>query len=509
MAEVPPPAVVKDIAVFGGITGIAANTADMEVAASLVRSAATSLDDALAQCAHLLTGLALCRVRAAIGMVSPGHDPMVALHLDHAVDGVDLLMGALRLCGRDLDTLATGTLDAAAVYGEAEAQAGGGFLDVLGGLFSIGGGMTPGAGLITAGIGAAQSGGTSWKDNLAGGVGAFVGRFQPFRNPFSTPGIDDAAGVIRFGSGLYSGTIGGRQQPMDLRPGHLVERTVMEQPLMSPGQAGHALAEVASDEHPPGTVMIQKITQPDGTETWAVLIPGTKDWAPGSAQPFDLDGNLDLMSGRRTDGMQMVEAAMQQAGIPVGARVGFYGHSQGGITAMALADDPVLRRRYDLQSVTTYGSPVSRMELSDPVPTLHLENTSEVVTSLDAAGPPDAVDRVTISAEVSGLGVIEAHDPRTHAQVLHEAVLSGDAAVLHAVEQQSAVLHEEQFFGSTAPRPPDVETMYFSPAPPVTPPPSSPPPPVCAAPGGPGPAVPADELPRDHPRGTRPPLIAR
>ncbi|MBI9115709.1 hypothetical protein [Sanguibacter suaedae] len=464
------------IQVIGGVGGIAASTQDMESAAALVRSAVQHLDDARSRCAMMVADLALLRFRTVLTPSADGDGSMTRLYIDSAIDTVSSLSSALSLQVADLETLASGVLNASVVYGSAEASVQHQYLDLLGGTSS----WNPMLHGLTITSGIVQSSGTSWKDKAAGGLGAWIGSYNLFRNPFTTPGVDDAARVLKpayslptflgrlgsFRPGDSWTTLKAPPSVLDLQAGHLTERRTLEPPVTSVTQAAQQIGTLGpgGGVHPPGTVKVQRIDQPDGSETWSVLIPGTDDWTPGADSVFAGEANLDLMGYGEGRGMDLVESALMQAGAPVGATVGLYAHSQGGIVAMELADDDTFRRRYTLSNVTTFGSPVAHITPAQPVPTLHVENNQELVSSLDQGVSPDLLDRVTVSADVPTSDVLEAHSPFTHATVLDTAIAGGDPSVLAAVEQQEAVLGRTPgSVGATSLPQRQVETFYLSP----------------------------------------------
>lgn len=53
------------------------------------------------------------------------------------------------------------------------------------------------------------------------------------------------------------------------------------------------------------------------------------------------------MAGRENAGANAVTAAMEEAGIPPGSDVAFVAHSQGGLVAAQLTDDPALAGKAD------------------------------------------------------------------------------------------------------------------------------------------------------------------
>ncbi|PFG34976.1 hypothetical protein [Sanguibacter antarcticus] len=465
---------ITRITVTGGVSPMSADTTDMAQAALLVSTAASRLASARLHCLQLAARIADIEALrwfgwGSMGDEAPGSAAMV--HLDLAQSSANLAAAALALQIADLDELAASTLGAADLYSEAEASAGEQMLDVAGGLASwfV---LAPVGLVATLAIGTAQSAGTSWWDRAAGGASAVLGSARLLRDPFSTPGVDDASAVLGAGYGLLAQNTGlaslrlknlrglplTPQPRLDYRPGHLVETTTTVAPITSVLDAADAVADL-----PERSVSVLRTTHLDGTETWAVFVRGTDDWAPGSTSPFSGAANLDLLSGAPSDGMALVESALQQAGAPVGAAVGLYGHSQGGIVAMRLSDDPAFRRRYDLRSVTTFGSPVATLTQSTPVPTLHVENNQELVSSADASVSPGSTQRVTVSADLPDGHDGSAHSMGTHRQVLDAAIRSGDPAVAVAVEQQQAVLGGPAYAGSTTLPLPDVEITVFSP----------------------------------------------
>lgn len=466
------------ITVIGGTTRTDADTADIAQAAALVSTASDHLASARQRCLQLVVRIGHVEALARLGWGSLGDEVPGSLrmvHLDQAQSNVHLAASALALQAADLDELAASTLGAAELYGAAETAAGDRMLDVAGGLSSwlV---FSPFGLAATLAVGTAQSAGTSWRDRAVGGLSATVGSLNVARNPFSTPGVDDAAVVLGAGLGVFArgvhpGVQGLKsvlglppvpQRTLDYRPGHLVESTTTVPAITSVLDAADAVGDL-----PDRSVSVLRSTHLDGTETWAVFVRGTDDWAPGSSSPFSGSANLDLMAGGTSDGMALVESALQQAGAPLGAAVGLYGHSQGGIVAMRLSDDPVFRRRYDLRSVTTFGSPTATLPQSAPVPTLHVENNQEGVSSADASVSPGTDRRVTVSADLPDGYAGSAHSMSTHREVLAAAVMQGDPALLVAVEQQQAVLGGLAFAGSTTLPLPDVELTVFSPGPPA------------------------------------------
>ncbi|WP_028050726.1 hypothetical protein [Cellulomonas sp. URHD0024] len=157
------------------------------------------------------------------------------------------------------------------------------------------------------------------------------------------------------------------------------------------------------DEQPDnrGEVQVVTRTQPDGTVTHIVQIPGTEEWSgERGANPFDLTSNLQLMAGHDTLVAREVAAAMDAAGIRPGEPVMLTGHSQGGIIAASLAADPAFRARYDVEAVVTGGSPIARFDIPPSVSVLALEHNQDVVPMLDGHENPDRPNVVTVNRDV-------------------------------------------------------------------------------------------------------------
>lgn len=97
---------------------------------------------------------------------------------------------------------------------------------------------------------------------------------------------------------------------------------------------------------------------------------------------------------------------MAQAGIPSGAPVMLVGHSQGGMSAAALAADSDFRARFNVTQVVTAGAPIARFDVPDSVQVLAVENSHHLVPQLDGGANPDRanVTTMTFSADEGTVG---------------------------------------------------------------------------------------------------------
>ncbi|WP_432563810.1 hypothetical protein [Kineococcus sp. SYSU DK003] len=179
----------------------------------------------------------------------------------------------------------------------------------------------------------------------------------------------------------------------------------------STGSLGDRLAP--ADRPAPGAVRLERITQPDGTVAWIVEIPGTQDWTPVPADggtPMDLTTNLRAVAGEPTATAAAVTQAMRLAGVGAGEPVMLAGHSQGGLTAAALAADAAVREEFAITHVVTAGSPVDGITVPDSVAVLSLEHTGDVVPALDGSAARGSDHRTIVARDLGD-------DPRFATQI--------------------------------------------------------------------------------------------
>lgn len=174
----------------------------------------------------------------------------------------------------------------------------------------------------------------------------------------------------------------------DINAGNIVSTIFAEQGLLG-------------DTKSEGQVQVVKV--PGDPPSFIVQIPGTQDWDPTRGDnPVDFTTNVNLMAMQDSTVMEAkVAEAMEAAGIRPGDPVMLTGHSQGGITAAAMASDPGLEGRFNITSVVTGGSPIGRFDIPDDVSVLSLEHDQDIVPKLDGADNPDEPNWVTVARELS------------------------------------------------------------------------------------------------------------
>lgn len=197
------------------------------------------------------------------------------------------------------------------------------------------------------------------------------------------------------------------------------------------GQAsvGGRLAPAGTPE--PGGVRLERVTAADGGVAWIVEIPGTQDWTPlpvAGGTPMDLTTNLRAVAGEPTATADAVVQAMRQAGVGAGEPVLLAGHSQGGLTAAALAADPAVRAEFDVTHVVTAGSPIDGIDVPGAVRVLSLEHTGDLVPALDGEAAHGSPHRVVVARDVTD-------DPRSAADVAEDPLTAhGWSAYLTTAE---------------------------------------------------------------------------
>ncbi|MEZ0493885.1 hypothetical protein AB2L28_16735 [Kineococcus sp. TBRC 1896] len=168
------------------------------------------------------------------------------------------------------------------------------------------------------------------------------------------------------------------------------------------GSVGGRLASAGKPD--PGGLRLERVTHADGSVAWIVEVPGTQDWTPlpGSTRtPMDLTTNLRAVAGEPTATGAAVVDALRQAGVRPDEPVLLAGHSQGGLTAAALAADPAVVAEFHVTHVLTAGSPTDGLPAAPGIRTVSLEHTGDVVPALDGTDAEGSADRTVVRRDVS------------------------------------------------------------------------------------------------------------
>ncbi|MFT4147689.1 MAG: hypothetical protein QM632_02705 [Micrococcaceae bacterium] len=136
----------------------------------------------------------------------------------------------------------------------------------------------------------------------------------------------------------------------------------------------------------PATLAIQKITTPEGKNSWIVYIPGLQDKNPffNHDNPHDIDSCMKGFKGEDSDHKKAIRDSMKTAGIAPNDQVLLAGHSLGGISSIGLLNDPRVMKNYSIAGVITMGSPIEHLHIPQKVPVLSLNNEKDPVHQLDS-----------------------------------------------------------------------------------------------------------------------------
>ena len=216
-----------------------------------------------------------------------------------------------------------------------------------------------------------------------------------------------------------------------------------------------ALSPLEREVGPPpgeaGSVGVQQLDHADGTRSWVVTVPGTQDWSPiAGSNPVDLTTNLEVAAGVRDDASEVVRQAMDQAGIAPGEPVLLAGHSQGGMIAMGLAEEPEMLARYSIEAVVTAGAPITSGELPPQVQALNIEHVQDYVPTADSGEGRDQPNRTTVVVDLTKSASPEnraaagspstAHGPEVYSRTAEEIEDLDDPSLRAAQEAIRGVL---------------------------------------------------------------------
>lgn len=186
-------------------------------------------------------------------------------------------------------------------------------------------------------------------------------------------------------------------------------------------------------------VRVSGVPRADGTWSWVVDVPGTQTFDPRAGDdPWDLTSNVLLSAERQTLTTQAVARALadaqRRAGDSGRSRVMLTGHSQGGLTAAALAAEPTFRARHEVTHVVTSGAPIANLDVPEDVSVLSLEHTEDLVHGLEGADNPDRETWVTVRRDLEGVldpegGATDAHRASHYAETARLVDASDDPSL--------------------------------------------------------------------------------
>jgi len=251
----------------------------------------------------------------------------------------------------------------------------------------------------TAGLGTALAGATAGYRGAEAAAGAVVAGVRMSVRTAVGPGVVLAltgAGLAAAASGADGGTrtvvVEARVPVPAGRPASGVGELLSRVESLAP-------AGPAASAAPPGRVRVERIARGGAPSAAVVYIPGTQTWAVGGPVPMDAATNLRALAGGRTASGDAVTRALGLAGVGPREPVLLVGHSQGGMTAAALAADPAFRAEFRPVAVLTAGAPLTGADVPPDVAVLALEHTGDLVPLVDGARPADTPEWTTVVAD--------------------------------------------------------------------------------------------------------------
>lgn len=195
-----------------------------------------------------------------------------------------------------------------------------------------------------------------------------------------------------------------------------------------------------------GALTVQRLVGADGEVRWVVHLPGT-DALLDDRVVRNMGANLDLIAGDDTAYGGAVAQALRDAGVDRRDAVLLVGHSQGGMQAAALAGDPALD--YRITHVVTVGAPVATMDMPHDVSVLSIENSADLVPSLDGETNPDTARHTTVTGDVrtGGLGAGQGNHGL---DVYTDLAAAVDDSADPSVRESISGMREAGFLGSRA-----------------------------------------------------------
>lgn len=438
MTSDPRPGPGADLEVVGGAHGVRADLADMDAAGSQLASLGLDVGEVAASCHPVLVDGDV----VASALLAPGTFAQFEAELLAALDGPrGLSVNAVRLTGVGLHMRAT-----AAAYRATDDA-----LEWQGHLTDQLRGYLAGWALVTP-VGVP----------LAGAVALELWSEGFFDDPeaWLTAHPDDLEELVASAPGFLDFYLPGVGYPATSEQGAALLALLYDQQLTdlvldhaatepAPADLSDAMQRLADLASRPDGFQIERVGEPPN-EVWNVYLPGTKAFdgplRPGGPLPDALEEsglvqnlgtNFALVAGQDNAYVEAVIRALQEAGVPPGAPIALYGHSQGGIVAARVAEavtDPDTTTPFHVTNVVTAGSPVDHIDLPSTVQVLSLVNEFDIVPRLDGEPYDDVANHTTIitrhdTGQVTGNHMMDS----TYLPMVDELEASADPAVRDAL----------------------------------------------------------------------------
>ncbi len=198
----------------------------------------------------------------------------------------------------------------------------------------------------------------------------------------------------------------------------------------------------------PGTLEVRRVDHADGARSWVLFLPSTQAMVPGGRNPVDNLTNVETYGGMVSDVEIGAAEALRLSGVRPGEAVAVVGFSQGGLVAMRLAADPLVRLRYAITTVVTAGSPVGHLPTPAGTEVLHLEHLEDPFVGLDGTSNPAEEARTTVSRSLAtgttGVTRLEvppsdSHSITEYTRTARLALEAGERSVAHVADRLADV----------------------------------------------------------------------
>ena len=220
--------------------------------------------------------------------------------------------------------------------------------------------------------------------------------------------------------------------------------TLVPLPVARPTTPPRTLADAAAriPASGPARIRIEQYARPGGRPAFVVYLTGTR--AFGGSDPWDLSSDGDAFSGRRSDALATVEAALTRAGARPGDELYAFGHSLGGMLAGQLEQTGV----YDTRVLGTFGSPTA-VDVGNDTLSAQVRHTDDPVAALAVGHELPVGAAGSFVAERAADPALGPHDlllPAHPLDVYAETARAVDGAAdprVVALQQRLAMLGED------------------------------------------------------------------
>lgn len=203
----------------------------------------------------------------------------------------------------------------------------------------------------------------------------------------------------------------------DLSPEKLRKRTIEVPEINNLSE----FMSFANEQNKEDKGAIQHYTiEKDGETMHVIYVPGTVSWRPGDKEhPLGASSNVDAMFDGESTSTEYLENALAAAGLGPDDNVTIVAHSQGGIVTNAVVRKLAQEKTGpNIKNVVTAESPTANNPLPLATRSIHIENNSDMVPTLDGGVNRNDANSITITGDAVHPAV---HDVEAAVDILEEA----------------------------------------------------------------------------------------